>query len=243
MVNAAAGGNWIARPPVSVEVKHVGADAGQVPGFVTVTSSGPRSCGFEGTATRIVIEVPSVDTVGLAAGVTSLAAPPKRTVAPGRNRLPMRVNVTCLAALGSVVTLPGTTAPSTGVVTMNTAPLLTRPLVAATVTLPVMARDGTVIVRDVEVAAVTVAAIRIPPAPWNVTELPAALGLKPGPAITTVLPRGPDAGVRRATAGGVGGVVGTLFEAGGASPLIPFTISTGLGPTALPPSELITLTS
>src|SRR2546422_9932234 len=121
--------------------------------------------------------------------------------------------------LGFVVTLPGSPVPSTGVVAVNGTLLLTRPL-TATVTLPVVACDGTVTVRDNDEAAVTVAATGTPFAPAKVTELLVAIELKPKPLITTLPPSGPELGVRGLVmlgGGGGGGGLGVV-EGGQARP-------------------------
>ena len=139
-----------------------------------------------------VIVLPSADTVGVPIGVTSPAGPPKLTVAPGREPASAERERHHLDAAGirrDAARNDGTLE-STGVVTVNAIPLLTTPP-TATVTLPVVACDGTTTVREVVVAWVTVAATRVPPAPVNVTALFAAVELNPEPAITTLPPSGP----------------------------------------------------
>jgi hypothetical protein len=73
-------------------------------------------------------------------------------------------------------------------ITVNTEPMAAPPLVV-TVTAPVLPPTGTVVVSDVAVAAVTVAAV-----PLNFTVLPAVDGEKFEPVIVTVVPIGPDVG-------------------------------------------------
>src|SRR2546425_898496 len=187
-----------------------------------------------------VIVVPSGDTIGLPIGVMSPACPVKLTVAPGANRLPLSVSGTDLTALGSVVALPGSTVASTGVVTVNGALLLSKPL-TATVTPPVVACDGTVTVRAVDVAAVTVAATLTPLAPAKVTELFVAVALKPEPLIVTLLPIGPEIVKRLVMLGGGGGGDGVPLEGGAASPAVASTL-TSPKPVAEPPSGLVTVT-
>src|SRR5207249_7495213 len=138
-----------------------GAGAEHTPGFLTVTSLRPVCWGADEMLTVSVIVVPSGDTVGLVVGVMSPAGPVKLTVAPDWNRLPPSVSWTCLTAPGSVVTLPGRTAASAGVVTVKGTALLSTPLMA-TVTLPFTAGPGTVTARDDDVAAVMVALTRVP---------------------------------------------------------------------------------
>src|SRR5262249_46349755 len=149
-------------------------------------------------------------------GVMSPAGPLKLTVAPGANRRPPSVSGTALTPPGSVVMLPGTTELRTGVVTVKATPLLTTPL-TATVTLPVTACEGTTIVREVDVACVTVAGTRVPLAPVKVTALFAAVEPNLEPAITTLPPSGPALGVRVEMAGGDGGG-GSDPPFGGADP-------------------------
>src|SRR5436309_2880089 len=188
IVNPAAGGSWIWNPPGSVEDRQLaGAGAAQTPGFLTVTSRGPVCWGLAGMLTVSVIVVPSGDTLGLVVGVMSPAGPPKLSVAPDRNRLPPSVSWTCLAAPTFVVTLPGRTAASAGVVIVKGTALLRTPL-TATVTLPFTACVGTVTATDDEVAAVTVAVTLVPLVPAKVTD---GVPLKPEPLIVTLLPIGP----------------------------------------------------
>ena len=239
ILNPAGGGSWIWNPPGSVEDRQLaGAGAAQTPGFLTVTSRGPVCWGLAGMLTVSVIVVPSGDTLGLVVGVMSPAGPPKLSVAPDRNRLPPSVSWTCLAAPTFVVTLPGRTAASAGVVIVKGTALLRTPL-TATVTLPFTACVGTVTATDDEVAAVTVAVTLVPLVPAKVTD---GVPLKPEPLIVTLLPIGPALVDRLLIVGGGGiVVVGAVPLGGAASPPVAATLTTFMAVSA-PPSGLVTVT-
>ncbi len=125
----------------------------------------------------------TVSEVAVAADTLARVRPKLTLFSAGTVENPVPVTVTVVSAAPAAGLNPVTVGAATPGSTVNVCELVVESEAVATVTVPVVAPDGTVTVRRVAVAAVTVAVV-----PLNLTVLAPVVVAKPVPPMVTFAP-------------------------------------------------------